>query len=306
MGPATTSYRLSLIQLHLAVFLAGGVGVFAKFITVSPAIITFGRTVFGSLALAAAAALLKLSLRPHSLKDLLMLALSGAILAVHWFSFFLSVQVSTVAIGLIAFSTFPLFVTFLEPFVFGERLRRHDVVAAVGVAAGLVLVTPQWDAGNDLTQGLLWGVLSAFSYALLALLSRSYVRTYRAIPVAFYQQAFAALCTLPLALRWQGTLTGRDVLLLLTLGVIFTALAQGLAIASLRRLRAQTASIAYGLEPFYGILLASLLLDERPSARTIISGVLIGCSVLWVSIRHGASATVGSQPDNAMRPVRDA
>lgn len=281
--------RLSLIQLHIAVILAGGAGLFAKFVAASPAVITCGRTLFGSIALAVTAALLKSSLRLRSRKDLLMLGLSGAILAVHWFSFFISIRVSTVAIGLLAFSAFPLFVTFLEPMVFGERLHRSDVITALVVVAGLILVTPNWDIGNHLTQGVLWGVLSAFTYAVLSLVTRSYVRVYPTLTVAFYQQAFAALCALPLALQGQGVPAGRDILLLIVLGVVFTALAQGLAVASLRHLRAQTVGVAFGLEPVYGILLAWLMLNEQPAPRTLCGGVLICCAVIWNSSKHGNS-----------------
>jgi drug/metabolite transporter (DMT)-like permease len=171
-----TPSRLSLIQLHVSVLLAGGAGLFAKFVEVSPAVITCARTLFGSVALAGAAALMKVGLRVRCRKDLLMLALSGAVLAVHWFSFFVSIQVSTVAIGLLAFSSFPLFVTFLEPLVFKERLQRRDVITAVVVVVGLVLVTPSWDLSDHLTQGVLWGVFSAFTYAVLSLMSRWYVQ----------------------------------------------------------------------------------------------------------------------------------
>ena len=197
----TSKSRYSLIQLHVSVVLAGGAGLFAKFIAASPVVITCGRTLFGLHALAGAAALMRSSLRLHSRRDLFMLALSGTVLAVHWFSFFLSIQVSTVAIGLLAFSTFPLFVTFLEPLIFRERLHSYDVIIALVVVAGLFLVTPSRDISNHLTQGVLWGVLSALTYAVLSLLNRSSVRVYPALTVAFYQQAFAALCALPFALR---------------------------------------------------------------------------------------------------------
>lgn len=36
----------------------------------------------------------------------------------HWVSFFKSIQVSTVAVGLLSFSTYPVFTTFLEPLFF--------------------------------------------------------------------------------------------------------------------------------------------------------------------------------------------
>lgn len=277
--------RLSLIQLHFSVLLAGGAGLFAKFVEASPAVITCGRTLFGSAALAVVALLIQSDLRVRCRKDLLMLAGSGAILALHWFSFFVAIRVSTVAIGLLAFSSFPLFVTFLEPVIFRERLRGHDVITAVLVVLGLILVTPNWDLSNHLTQGVLWGVFSAFTYALLSLMSRWYVRVYPTVTVAFYQQAFAALCALPFALSWQGSISGRDLGLLILLGVVFTGLAQGLAVASLRHLRAQTVGVAYGMEPVYGVVFAWLMLHELPSARTLCGGALICGAVLWTSVR---------------------
>ncbi len=278
--------RMGLIQIHIAVLLAGGVGLFAKLITVNPMVITCGRTAFGGITLAVTARLTRSSLKLRSPKDMFMLALSGVILAMHWFTFFLSIQVSTVALGLLAFSTFPLFVTFLEPFVFKEHLHRHNVMMALFVVTGLVLVIPNFDIRNHLTQGVLWGVLSAFTFAMLSLLSRSCVRTYPSVTVAFYQQLFAALCTLPLALTWKSAITGHDILLLMILGVVFTALAQGLAVASLKTLRAQTTSVVFGLEPVYGILLAWLLLHEIPSLRTVCGGMLICGAVLWASFSH--------------------
>ncbi|OWW19909.1 DMT family transporter [Noviherbaspirillum denitrificans] len=278
--------RLGLTQIHLAVLLAGGAGLFAKLLAVSPAVLTAGRTVFGSIALLLFALVTKASLRPASAKDLVLLALSGAILAFHWFTFFLAIQVSTVAIGLLAFSTFPLFTTFLEPLVFGERLHRRDILTAVAVTAGLVLVTPSFDLGNHLTQGLLWGMLSAFSYAVLSLLCRSIAGRYAAATISFYQQGFAALCALPFALQWQGQLGGGDLLALLVLGVVFTALGQGLVVASLRHLRAQTTSVVFGLEPVYGIALAWMLLGEVPSLRTLLGGGLICGAVFLASMQR--------------------
>jgi drug/metabolite transporter (DMT)-like permease len=81
-------------------------------------------------------------------------------------------------------------------------------------------------------------------------------------------------------------LNGRTVLLLVILGVVFTALAQWLFVASLRRIRAQTASVVTCLEPVYGILFAVLLLGEKPSARTLLGGLLIFGAVFGVTLMH--------------------
>jgi drug/metabolite transporter (DMT)-like permease len=277
---------LGLTQIHFAVLLAGCAGLFAKLLTVSAAQLTAGRTVFGSLALLVFALATRKSLRLATLKDLAALVMSGAILALHWFSFFHSIQVSTVAIGLLSFSTFPLFTTFLEPLAFGERLRRDDVVTALIVTMGLVLVTPSLDFSNHLTQGVLWGILSAFAYAVLALLNRLYTARYPSASISFYQQAVAALCVLPFALQGQSHISGTDWLYLIVLGVVFTALGQGLVVASLKHLSAQTTSIVFGLEPVYGIALAWLLIGETPALRTALGGGLICGAVFLASFRR--------------------
>ncbi|QYD73570.1 DMT family transporter [Paraburkholderia edwinii] len=280
------NHTLGLAQIHFAVLLAGCAGLFAKLLTVSAAQLTAGRTVFGSMALLAFALITGKSLRLATRKDAAALALSGVILALHWFSFFHSIQVSTVAIGLLSFSTFPLFTTFLEPLVFGERIRREDMVTAFVVTLGLALVTPSLDFSNHLTQGVLWGIVSALAYAVLALLSRQYTARYPSACVSFYQQAVAALCIVPFALHAQNPISGTDWLYLIVLGVVFTALGQGLVVASLKHLNAQTTSVVFGLEPVYGIALAWLLIGETPALRTALGGVLICGAVVLASFRR--------------------
>lgn len=280
------NHTLGLAQIHFAVLLAGCAGLFAKLLTVSAAQLTAGRTVFGSMALLAFALITGKSLRLATRKDAAALALSGVILALHWFSFFHSIQVSTVAIGLLSFSTFPLFTTFLEPLVFGERIRREDMVTAFVVTLGLALVIPSLDFSNHLTQGVLWGIMSALAYAVLALLSRQYTARYPSACVSFYQQAVAALCIVPFALHAQNPISGTDWLYLIVLGVVFTALGQGLVVASLKHLNAQTTSVVFGLEPVYGIALAWLLIGETPALRTALGGVLICGAVVLASFRR--------------------
>lgn len=287
MQKINNPHRIGLAQIHIAVLLAGGAGLFAKLVPVTPMVLTAGRTVFGSLALLVFALATGAALRLRNCRDLSALVLSGAILAVHWFTFFQAIQVSSVAIGLLAFSTFPLFATFLEPMVLGTRPRRQDIATALVVALGLALVTPGFDVGDRLTQGLLWGIASAFSFAVLSLISRSCAGRYPAVSIAFYQQGFAALCTLPFALQWQGALGAQDLAHLAVLGVVFTALLQGLVVASLRHLRAQTTSVVFGLEPVYGILLAWLVIGEKPGLRTVVGGCIICGAVLWASFRQG-------------------
>jgi len=206
------------------------------------------------------------------------------VLAFHWFAFFQSIQVSTVAVGLLAYSTAPVFTVLLEP-ALGERFSLRSLAAAALCTAGVALIVPRWDPGHALFQGAAWGVAAGFSFALLSLLNRRLVQRHHAIHLALVQDAGAALVLLPLLPLFWRLPTVREVALLVVLGVVCTALAHALYIHSMRRVRAGVAAGSSAMEPVYGIVLAVLLLDEVPAPRTVLGGVLILAAVVWVSLR---------------------
>lgn len=271
-----------LVRIHSAVFLFGMSGLFGKFIAASPLFIVLGRTLFAAMALGLyARAVSGTRLSGFSRHTLGLFMLQGALLAVHWYFFFLSIQLSSVALGLVTFSTFPLFVTFMEPLAFREPLKRRDIFTAVAVFSGICLVLPDIDLSNQTTLGGIFGILSGLTFAILALVNRKNVRVSDPVAVAFFQNLFAALClVVPIILIQPVCPTARDLPALIFLGVVCTALSHTLFISSLRQIRAQTASVITGLEPVYGIVLAFFLLREIPAAATLAGGlIIIGATV---------------------------
>lgn len=277
-----------LIGIHGAVLLFGLSGLFGKLLTLSPMVIVLGRTFFASLFLGVGMLLFKQEIKLRQRRDYLYLILMGAVLAVHWTAFFLSIQISTVAIGLLTFSTFPIFVTFLEPVFFKESIRLSDVLAACGVLIGVILVVPDLELGNNLTQGLLWGMLSSFTYAVLSMMNRKYVQSYASSVIAFYEQLTAAMLLMPVLFLQPPAFQGRDIALLMVLGVVFTGISHTLFIHGLRYVRTQTAGIISSLEPVYGILFAALLLGEIPTGRELLGGAVILGIVSYSTLKPAA------------------
>jgi len=266
-----------LFRIHCAVFLFGLAGLFGKLIAAGPLYIVFGRTFFGAVALAVyARAVSGTGLTGFSRQMLGLFILQGILLAAHWVLFFWSIQVSSVAVGLVTFSSFPLFVTFMEPVVFKEPLNRRDIFTAAAVFAGICLVIPDLDLSNRITLGAFLGTLSGLTFAILALVNRKNARVSDPVAVAFFQNAFAALClVLPLALVRSPAPAVSDLPALIFLGVVCTALSHTLFISSLKQIRAQTASVIAGLEPVYGIVLAFFILQETPAVTTLAGGGII-------------------------------
>lgn len=269
----------ALLALHAAVGLFGFAGLFGKWLALPPYAIVLGRSVIAATVLAIVVVVQRGRFRAEP-----GLAQNGLVLAIHWVTFFEAIRVSSVAIGLLGYAAFPLFVLGLERLMLGRRWTRDEGLTALLVVAGLAVLVPTFDLEDRTVQGLAWGLASGFTFALLTVRSRRLSGTYTPAAIAFWQNLFAALVLLPLA--WVGrdslpALSGRDLLLLAALGLFCTALAHALFIASLRRVSAHTASVVAALEPVYGIVLAAWLLHEIPTLRTLIgAAMIVGAAVL--------------------------
>ena len=266
--------KRALVSVNIAVLLFGMAGLFAKWIHLPAICITFGRVLFSSAALGIYLLVRQRSIRVAA-RHAFLLVFAGAVLALHWWSFLGAIQLSTVAVGTITFSTFPLFVTLLEPVVFHRKPERRSVIIAVIILIGVLITVPEFSFENRMFLGILTGLVSAVSYAVLTLINKSLADKVSSTVTAFYEQAAAAVILLPFVAGMSVRPAASDVGLLLFLGIVTTALAHTLFINSLRALPAHLAGICSSLETVYGILFAMLLLREIPSAREVIGAVII-------------------------------
>lgn len=273
-----------LVSLHAAVALFGFAALFGKWIDWDPVAIVLGRTVVAAVALAA---WLRWRRTPM-LRPSVALALSGAILAVHWYAFFAAIAVSSVTTGLLGYASFPLFVLVLERRHRRRQWRSIDLATAVMVVAGLALTVREFTFGNADVHGLAWGVVSGFAFAWLVVRTRVYATDTRASSLALWLNVFATLCLLPFVLATGGTggaVDARSLGLILLLGVVCTALAHTLFIVGIAGAGALTAAVVAALEPVYGIALAWGLLGEVPGLRTAIGAALLVAAAIVASMR---------------------
>ena len=292
------THAAALVAVHAAVALFGFAGLFGKWLTLSPVAIVLGRTTVAAIALG----ILLLRARERAPFDVRLIA-NGVVLALHWLSFFAAIQESTVAVGLLGFASFPLFTLLAERIFLARRLRPRDGVTALLVTAGLALLVPELSLSNPVVLGLGWGLVSGFTFALLVVMNRRWTGTRTATDIAFWQNALAALVLVPFA--WAadyaiGPIGGREIMLIIVLGLACTALAHTLFISGLAVVTAHTASVIAALEPVYGIALALVLLGEVPTPRTIAGGALIVAAAV-IATRRSHLATVA-----AREPTREA
>lgn len=268
-------YGNSIALLHIFVMLFGLSAVLGQFVNVTAVIIAGGRVVFSSLTLLIFSLVTGSSLKLKSKKDYGIALFTGVILAIHWTTFFQSIQSSSVAVGTITFSAFPLFLTFLEPLIFHEKLRFYSVISALVLLLGVGITVPAFSLENETTAGIVWGLISALAYAVLSLSNRYLSQFYESRTICLYEQGTAAVVLIPGFFLIQTQWTAQNIAGIAAIGLVCTALAHSLYVAAQRNVKAQTAGVISGLETVYGILFAFLFLKEVPGPRELIGGAVI-------------------------------
>ncbi|MFT5788248.1 MAG: drug/metabolite transporter (DMT)-like permease [Shewanella sp.] len=273
--------KTGLLELHLAVLLFGGTALFSKLIPLSALDITVLRCVVAAAVLALIVKLSKQKIALESAKDYLVAIGLGIIVSLHWVTYFASMQLSSVAIGMIAFFTYPVMTVLIEPFVTKAKLKLADVISGVLVLTGVALLIPEASLGNDVTLGIAIGILSAALFTARNLLHKRYFAQYSGQQAMFYQTTVAVVFLAPWFTTEVSSIEFNVWWLIVLLGVVFTAAPHALFTSALRLLSAKTVGLVSCLQPFYGAVLALLLLGEDLELKTIIGGTLVVATALF-------------------------
>ncbi len=278
--------RHALLAIHIAAPLFGLTGIFGELISGDAIAITAGRAAFAVVSLFLVSRLLGSSpTKGLNTKSIAVLAAAGAMLAIHWLTFFLAVKISGVAIATLGFASFPAFITLCECLFFKEKVSRSEWMILALVTLGLIMVTPSFDFRDEATIGLAWAVASGLAFAWFTLINRKAAAHLPAQQVACWENLFVVLFTLPFAFPGITQLGALDWMWMAMLGVLCTALSHYLMVASLMVLKARSAGIVIALEPVYAILFAAVLFAQYPSLRALCGGALMVGAIVWSGLR---------------------
>ena len=269
------SHSQSLLYLHIAVFLFGGTALFSKLIALPALDITVYRTGIAAITLFILLYLTKKKIKLENKRDYATAILLGIVVGAHWVTYFAAMQMAGVTVGIIAFFTYPVFTVFLEPLFNKTYPKLKDLVIASIVIFGIYLLIPEANFGNQITLGITTGVISAVFFALRNVLHKNYFVHYSGPHTMLYQTLVACLMLCLFIEVPPSQVTQADWLLILLVGIIFTAAPHSLFASSLQKLSATTAGLISCLQPLYGSILSFILLSERPNLMTIIGGFLV-------------------------------
>lgn len=164
-----TAQQQSLLFLHCSVLLFGGTALFSKLIGLPALDITVYRTGVAAIVLFTLLTLQKKKITLASTKDYGIALLLGVVVGIHWVTYFASMQMAGITIGVIAFFTYPVITVFLEPLLNRsagyKKPQAKDIVIAFIVLVGIFLLIPEIHLGNQVTLGIVTGVISEIGRA---------------------------------------------------------------------------------------------------------------------------------------------
>jgi len=261
----------------IAVFLFGITPVFIKEVSANAFTIGIVRLIIGSVFLFSVVRVKKL--RKLSKKDWMGLLYIGLLFGAHWMTYFISVKLSTPSMAILSVSSFGLHMIYLNWFINGQKPLLKDLLAVVVALVGIFLIVPEFSLGNDLTAGILIGLVSAFFFAILPFVQRKHQHI-DSLTRAFGQYAFALIIFMAMISESNWDLTQQDWIFLGILGVVCTVGAHTLWLRATTMLPPAKISLIFYLGTPVAMITSYLFLGEEMSPSKIIgAGLIISANV---------------------------
>lgn len=263
--------RSAWLQIHFCVVLWGFTAILGKLITLPALPLVWWRMLLVVVLLMLLPRVWR-GLRAMPARLLWSYAGVGALVALHWLTFYAAIKLSNASVGATCMALGTVFTALIEPLLTGKRLSKREVGLGVAVLPGVALVAG--GVPDGMLVGIAVGTLSALFVAVFGSLNKRLVEHGDPLSVTALEMA-AGVATITLIAPLSGLLSpafgGNPFLLpdlrdggyLLLLAVACTLVPFALSLVALRHMSAFGAQLAVNLEPVYAIALAIVLLREQ-------------------------------------------
>lgn len=290
-----SSFKRSLLQLHVFVFLAGLTAPIGNLIQLNGLYLVFYRillTVFALLPMY----LLHQQPSKVAFKDKVKLMFIGVLIAIHWVCFYGSIKLANVSVALVCISSVGIFTAVLEPFFFKTKFNWNDILIGLLSLIGILCIF-QFDI--QFRTGIIVGLVSAFFASVFTIINKRVTVQYTTQTIQTFEMlgGFIFLTVVILGINaYQHNAfiipTQHDWFWLIILSLVCTVLANYLMLNALKRISAFTLNVSLNLEPVYGILIAIILFQEH---KKMGMGFYMGMALIALSVLLQMIRVLGQQ-----------
>jgi len=272
------------LQIHFCVLLWGFTAILGKAISLPALPLVWWRMTIVTAALLVVPQFWN-GLAKLSIRNILIFSGIGAVVALHWLTFYAAIKLSNASVAATCMALSPVLIAVVEPFIAGSRFKPRDLLFGIAVVPGVALVVGGTPA--PMRTGIAVGVLSAFFVAVFGSLNKRYVEHGGALSITGLEMGsgavFLALISPLLSnSEYPFLLPGRhDAILLLILALGCTLLPFVLSLVALRHLSAFSTGLAVNMEPVYAILLAMVFFHEQ---RELSAAFYLGVAIVFIIV----------------------
>lgn len=289
--------KKALLQLHVAVFLAGFTAILGKLIGLNEGILVWYRMLITVLTLAVLLYYKKQLVR-LALYDAVTIFCVGAVIAIHWVTFYGSVKYANVSIAVVCISGSGFFTAFFDPLFNRRSVSVIEIILGAIAIIGIYII---FDFHPQYKTGIIFGTISALGSSLFPIFNKRLLVKHDPETLTLYEMTgglIALSALIPVYLYFFPAAyyipTASDWLWLLLLAWACTVLSFDLQLNALKKLSPFTSNLAYNLEPVYGIILAFIFFKENQGFNgkfyvgvgLILLAVIFQTGRIWYSRRR--------------------
>lgn len=258
--------KKAFLQLHAAIILAGFTGILGRLIELNEAWLVIYRMALSAVILFAMLSLTKRFFIPRR-GDVFRLLGIGAIISLHWVSFYGSIKYSNVSVSVTCLSSIGFFTSIFEPIIRRRRIDIGEVGLGILAICGIYLI---FNFYPEFKKGIIFGMISAMLASIFPILNKKLVDQFRPSLLNFYEMSggvIALVFILPVYLHFFPASyfipTVPDFLWLLVLAAVCTVFAFNLSLQALQKLSAFTVNLSFNFEPVYSVIMAFIIFKEN-------------------------------------------
>ena len=277
------NYLKNYLHLHLIVFIWGFTAILGKLISLEALDLVWYRMFFATVFIICYICIKRQSLK-IPLKTFLGFAVSGIIIATHWFTFYEAIKVSNISITLVCLSTGAFFASLIEPILYKRKIVGYEVLFGIITIIGLSII---FEVETQYKNGIYLAITSAFLSALFSVINGKYAKEYEANIISFYELGIGVIFLSIVMLFNEKfdtvffSLSLNDFLWLLVLSSVCTAYAFSASIKVMKVLSPFTVMLTINLEPIYGIVLALLIFSDSEHMNSLF---YVGAAIILATV----------------------
>ncbi len=280
---------INFIQLGLSILVLSSSGALGKYISLPVPLIIWVRCAIGTVAIFLFLVVTRSIRRIPAGRETRSIVISSIFMGLHWLTYFWSLKLSNVSIGMLSLFTYPVITAILEPIMTRTRFKWSDILLALMAFTGVFFLVPELKLSNDVTLGVVMGLISAVVYSVRNILLKQSVTHTSGTLLMFYQLLLVTVFLVPFLFYFPVEpnleIANHQWFPIVLLALYTTALGHTLLVRSFKHFQITTISIITCLTPVLGILQAYLFLNEKPTHQVLIGGSIIMFSVVIESIR---------------------